>query len=356
MRKRVKNLLWRAKNLLRRARRRIPESLIPTRDDLLFMAEWPALRLAAALLPERAWFGFAMRVERAKVLLGLRDPKAGSEHIWRALSLSDPAEAEKIVYRVVATSTEHLIHVLKSNAGGWNPEIQIEGRAHLDAALAQGRGAILWQSSCFSLVTKKGLQAAGYPLIHTGLPAHGFSHSPFGVRFLNPSLLRAENRYLRQRIFIDSQNPGAALLRVRRELANNGVVNFTMGAWAGRTVIRAPLLGGWLPLAVGAPGLAHRTGAALLPVFTMRMPGSHAIVIRIGEPLPTGAADSATAINDSVAALVAQLEAAIRSAPDQWTSWSCLSFDEPPVSECAPMSEQAPTASEQAVAVGSSGS
>ncbi len=341
----------RIRNLLRRVKRRIPDSLIPTRDELLFMAEWPFLRLAAAFLPERAWFGFAMRFEQAKVRLGLRNPEVTAERIRRTLGVTDRGEARKIVSRMMATSTEHVIHILKANAGGWNPEIQIEGRAHLDAALAQGRGAILWQSSAFGLVTKMGLQAAGYQLIHTGLPAHGFSHSPFGIRFLNPSLLRTEDRYLRQRIFIDPANPGAALLRVRRELAQNRVVSFTMGAWAGRTVIRTRFLNGWLPLAVGAPGLAHRTGAALLPVFTMRMPGSHAIVIRIGEPLPTGVADSATAIRDSISALVAQLEPLVRSAPDQWVSWFHLSYDEP-AGECAPTSQLAPT-NEPAVVAGS---
>lgn len=335
MRKRIRNLLQRAK-------RRIPDSLIPTRDELLFMGEWPVLRLAAAFLPDRAWFGFAMRFEQAKVRWGLRDPELGVESIRRTLGVIDRAEAQKIASRMVATSTEHVIHILKASAGGWNPEIQIEGRAHLDAALAQGRGAILWQSSAFGLVTKMGLQAAGYPLIHTGLPAHGFSHSPFGMRFFNPSLLRTENRYLHQRIFIDPANPGAALLRVRRELAKNRVVSFTIGAWAGRTVIRARFLNGWLPLAVGAPGLAHRTGAALLPVFTMRMPGRHAIVIRIGELLPTGGADSAAAIGDSVSALVAQLEPLVRSAPDQWVSWFHLSFDQP-AGESATVSQPAPT-------------
>jgi hypothetical protein len=201
---------------------------------------------------------------------------------------------------------------------------------HLDAAVTQGRGTILWQAPfCFTyLVTRMGLKAAGYPMVHTGLATHGFSYGPFATRFLNPQLIRTENQYSHYRITIDSENSGAVLLRVRRELASNGVVSITMGAWAGRTVIRAPLLGGWLPLAVGAPGLAHRTGAALLPVFTMRMPGSSAFLIRIGEPLPTGAEASATAISDSVTALVTQLEAAVRRAPDQWTSWKYVAFDE----------------------------
>lgn len=319
MRKRVRNLL----------RRLIDKTLIPSRNDLLLIAEWPILRLAAAFVPERAWFDVAMRVEQAKVLLGFRDSIARVETIRRALTLTDDAPAKNLASRLAASHTEHFIHVLKSSGGGWTPEVQIKGRAHLDAAVAQGNGTILWQMPFFfSMVTKIGLKAAGYPVMYTSLPTHGFSHGPFANRFLNPKMIRAENQYLRKRITIDSKNPGAALLRVRKELANNGVVCINIGAWAGRTVVPAPVLGGWLPLAVGAPGLAHRTGAALLPVFTIRMPGRSAFLIRIGAPLPTGAEASATAISDSVTALAAQLEIAVRSAPDQFTSWEYLAFDE----------------------------
>ena len=312
----------RVRNLLRRI---VDDTLVPSRNDLLFMAEWPILRLAAAFLPERAWFDVAMRVEQAKVLLGLRDWAADADTIRRALSLTDNAAAKKIAFRLAASCTEHFIQVLKSRGRGWNPEIQIEGRTHLDAAVAKGKGTILWYMPfCFSMVTKIGLKSAGYPFTQMSHRTHGFSYGPFAIRFLNPRLIRAEDQYLRKRITIHS-DPGAALLRVRRELANNGVVSIHVGAWSGRTVVRAPLLGGWLPLAVGAPGLAHRTGAALLPVSTMRMPGRSAFLVRIGAPLPTGAEATATAIRDSVTALVTHLEVAVRSAPDQFTSWEYLS-------------------------------
>jgi len=314
----------RVRNLLRRM---IDETHIPSRDDLLFMAEWPILRLAAAFMPERDWFDVAMRVERAKVLLGLRNSTVGSETIRRALNLTDDAAAKNIAFRLAAHRTEHFIQVLKSIGGGWIPEIQIEGRAHLDAAVAHGKGTILWcMPFCFSMAKIIGLKAAGYSLTRTSHRAHGFCHGPFAIRFLNPQLISAEDRYLRKRVTINSHKPGAALLRVRRELINNGVVLINIGAWSGRTVVRAPVLGGRLPLAVGAPGLAHRTGAALLPVFTTRMPDRSAFLIRIGAPLPTRAEASATAISDSVTALVTQLEVAVRSAPDQSDAWENLDF------------------------------
>jgi hypothetical protein len=81
--------------------------------------------------------------------------------------------------------------------------------------------------------------------MHTSVATHGFSHGPFATRFLNPQLTRAEGQYSRP-ITINLENPGLALLHVRRELTNNGVIFITIGAWVGRAVVRAPLFGGWL--------------------------------------------------------------------------------------------------------------
>jgi len=308
----------------------IDETLIPSQDDLLFIAEWPILRFAASLMPERAWFDLAMRVERAKVLLGFRDSAVNAKTIRRALGLTNDAAAMNISLRLRANDTEKFIQVLKSSEGGWNPEIRIEGRSYLDAAISKGKGTILWYMPfCFSMATIIGLKAAGYSLTRTSHRVHGFCPGPFAVRFLNPQWICAEDRYLHKRVTIDSKKPGAALLRVQRELANNGIVLINIGAWSGQTIVSAPILGGWLPLAVGAPGLAHRIGAALLPVFTIRMPGTSAFLICIGSLLPTDAENRATAINDSVAALVTQMEVAVRRTPDQWTSWEYLTFDEP---------------------------
>jgi hypothetical protein len=137
MRKRVGSLL----------RRVFGESLIPSRRDLEFIAEWPILRLAAAFVPERAWFGIAMRVVQAKILLGLRDPAVNAENIRSGLNLNETAAARDISSRHLAGRIEHFIQVLKSSGGGWNPGIQIEGRAHLDAAVAQGKGTIQRQAA-----------------------------------------------------------------------------------------------------------------------------------------------------------------------------------------------------------------
>lgn len=301
-----------------------------SRDDLRFLAEWPALKLSALTLPEKKWFSAARRIEKFKALVGAVAKTAQSEKIQRALDLQASDVAETIVRDAAVCRTEHRIQLLKSAAtDSWKPEIRIDGLSHLERAGTHGRGIILWVAPfCFSpLVTPMALRTAGYPMTHLGLSTHGFSMSAFGIRWLNPQCIRAESRQMQQRITIDLTNPGGALHHARRALAGNGVVSILMGAWAGQTVTRGRLFGGWLPLAIGAPGLAHRTGAALLPVFTTRMTGDSIFHIRIGAPLPTVAEQRATAINHSIVSVMTDLEATVRQAPEQWLSWQDLSFD-----------------------------
>jgi len=300
-----------------------------SRDDAVFLLEWPALRFAAAALPERRWAGMAMALERAKALGGLAAPARHAPRVRRALGLRSLAEAEAIAWRAAAGRTEHHIQILKvMSDAGWAPEISLEGETRLCAAMARGRGAIVWVAHfCFNTqITKMALHRAGYRVSHLSRPEHGFSSSAFGIRHLNPLRADAERKYLVERIVIDRDDPGAALTAATAALAENGVVSITAGAWEGRRVARGSLLGGRLALATGAPGLAQRTGAVLLPVFTTRIVGSTAFRVKIGEPLAANGADRALAIRAATAGFLAQLEVAIRAAPDQWRGWKYLAF------------------------------
>ncbi len=55
-----------------------------------------------------------------------------------------------------------------------------------------------------------------------------------------------------------------------RVLAQNGILSITAGDWEGQRIACIDVCGGKLHLAVGAPRFARLSGAALLPVFTVR--------------------------------------------------------------------------------------
>ena len=298
-------------------------------DDALFMLGWPVLNFAAAAMPENRWADVAMRVERMKVRLGQPSPARRAPAIQQALRLAGIEEAEAIAWRAAAGRTEHYIQAMKvMSAGGWVPKMRLEGEEHLKTALARRKGAILWVAHfCFNTqVTKMALRAGGYRVSHLSRSEHGFSKSQFGVRFLNPLRWNAELKYLDKRIIIDRSDPGGSLREAQAVLEDNRIVSITAGAWEGRRVARGRLLGGRYPLATGAPDLAQRSGATLLPVFTTRIAGSKAFRVRIGEPLATEFEDKLEAIRAATVGFQAALGIAVLESPDQWRGWKYLEF------------------------------
>ncbi len=154
-----------------------------------------------------------------------------------------------------------------------------------NSALKDGRGAVLWVAHfCFNaLATKKAFHEAGYSVSHMSRPEHGFSKSRFGVSVLNPIRVRTELRYLRDRIIIDRSKPTRSVRDASKRLAQNEIISVTAGAWEGARVAVVDVGGCALDLATGAPGLALMTGAALLPVITIRDDASGEIHVIVKE-------------------------------------------------------------------------
>ena len=89
------------------------------------------------------------------------------------------------------------------------------------------------------------------------------------MRYLNWIQRAPEDRHLAERIELPLGGQNAALNVIVRRLRANRVVSITAQRGTGKTV-NVPFLEGTLPLAPGAPSLAHMTGATLLPVFAFR--------------------------------------------------------------------------------------
>jgi lauroyl/myristoyl acyltransferase len=140
----------------------------------------------------------------------------------------------------------------------------------------------------------------------------------------------AELRYLDKRIIINRADPGGSLREAQAVLEDNRIVSITAGAWEGRRVAHGRLLGGRYPLATGAPDLAQRTGAVLLPVFTTRIAGSMAFRVKIGEPLAVEFEDKLEANRAATAGFLNALETAVVEYPDQWRGWKYLEFANAP--------------------------
>lgn len=293
-----------------------------TRDDASFLLEFPVMLVTTALAPERHWQRVALRMERVKSALSRFSP----EKIRRGLRLvrGEGQDGLDDALCIAATRSEHHMQIIRDRFFGWRAPLLLEGREHLDAALAEGRGAILWVAhfSFNALATKKAIHEAGFSVAHLSRPEHGFSKSRFGLRFLNPLRSETELRYLSDRVIIDRTRPASAVLRAQKILKGNGIISITAGAWEGASIATVVIHGSLLDLSTGAPGLAAMTGAALLPVVTLRDEGSDAIRVTVGAPIPVergrGREDTILSATQTFADRIAPF---VKSHPFQWRDW-----------------------------------
>ena len=300
-----------------------PRSGIPLLEarDLVTLAALPAMILLSWLLPEKAWEPVARATARVH-LLCRREWHAWQEaHVDRYIGTHlGPNASSSLVQAVMTNHRLAQLQTLRCHRlGSWRPPLTLEGRAHLDAALEQGHGAILWVAPLVfgPLVTKMAFHAAGYRLTHLSRFTHGYSKSLWGARLINGIRTRAENRFLAERVVIGADGATAVPKRVLAErLQLNGIVSISVGADGARTVT-VPFLDGQIRLATGAVTLMQKTRAPLLPVFTIqRDDGRFAAVVE--PPLgPTAGADRDEVAVVAARAFAAMLESYALRWPDQ---------------------------------------
>ncbi|MBF8269885.1 MAG: hypothetical protein HW386_1594 [Gammaproteobacteria bacterium] len=203
--------------------------------------------------------------------------------------------------------------------------MELQGLEHLQAAVSTGKGVVLWVSHFhfFSLIPKIAMRRAGFTMSHLSHPRHGFSGTRIGMWFLNPICTHVEDRYLKERVYMELNSGTAAVNTLRERLLAGGVISIAARDIA-RKPVRVPCLKGTLPLAIGAPGLAHQTQATLLPVHTVKMDsGAYAVIIDL--PITLDASQPKWIAGEAAAREFARrLEAVVREYPDQWLGWNYL--------------------------------
>jgi len=236
-----------------------------------------------------------------------------------------PEEAERLArecFRMVSCEAIDVMR-LRGRARSLGKLVEILGLAHLDAALAGGKGAILCSAhfgsydSAFSL-----LHASGFPLTSIGrwywkyVP--GLSSAE--RRFWDLAYARRLLRH-RQRPNIEPY-PGRVLAAAQAVIAlrANEVVTILsdvppLDADRTRTV-EVAFLGRQARLLPGVVTLARLTGAPVLMAFVHRSADYRHQVLEISPPVPMEG-ETATAFGRCVAAM----DAAVRANPAHWAYW-----------------------------------
>ena len=209
--------------------------------------------------------------------------------------------------------------------GGWNPRIDIYGAAHVSDALAKGHGVVFWGGnfSFNSLIAMIAMHRLGLAVTRFSVPQHGFSNTRFGMRYLNRVCGDIENRYLAERVVAEPHQISAALQYLREHLKANGAVYFGVGA-RGRRTTKAKFLGGCIILATGPLAMAHETGAAMLPVNTLRV-GSARFEVTFGPPISFSSSSARNVdYTDAVQTYADKLTPFVLRHPGQWCGWHLI--------------------------------
>lgn len=302
---------------------------LPVRQ-LLRRTEGLAYWLAVAPLAARLPAILAYRVACWRGDLSLRYwPEKHSETVRNLrqvlgdeLSQEEAEHVSQDLFRFISCEVIDVMR-LRGRARSLGRLVEIRGREHLEAALAEGKGVLLCSAhfgshiSAFSL-----LQAAGFPVTTVGRWWWNYTPglSSAERRFWDLTYARRVLRH-RQRPNIEPF-PGRAQVAVQAAavLRANEVLLISSDAPpldADRTrAIEVPLLGQQARLLPGVVSLAQLTGAPVLMAFVHRMADYRHQVLEISPPVPVQG-DTATAFGHCVAAM----DTAIRTKPAHWFFW-----------------------------------
>ncbi|MFN6953262.1 MAG: hypothetical protein ACK4PG_00555 [Acetobacteraceae bacterium] len=296
-----------------------------SRRDLRETALQAILMAGAALLPARAWVPLCRATSRTRIAAHHRRRLPAFREAIAAV-LGPEADAVAIHDSWREELHRRRLSLFREALGrGGRAVHRVIGLEHLHAALAAGRGAILWPAPFLhqALHGKRALAEAGIRAHQVSSADHGFLATRFGVAVLNPLVLRTEDRFLAARIRFPPGDPSALGPRLRAVLRAGGVLISENNAHAARRVLHVPLGDGvLLPMAAGPPRLALATGAPLLPCVTVALRPFGPYELRIG---PDIAADAGPAPLPVIAlrARDAMLPA-LREAPAQFAGWPLL--------------------------------
>ncbi len=209
-------------------------------------------------------------------------------------------------------------------------EIEIRGLAHLEQALAGGKGAILWESNGFSrrVQAKRTLHAHAIPLHQT----HGETH--LGVlwtapgegtwlrdRLMRPTYERRERAFVAETLIIPVRSGMASSRVLAERLRQNAILGMAGDGRIGRKLYPVEFLGQSARFAPGAVKLAQLVGAPLLPIFWIPAVDSPA-VLEIDPPiLPDPARDNDAVVVDCLQQSADALAARIMRWPEAYRNW-----------------------------------
>lgn len=266
------------------------------RDALKFVFWYPVAELALRA-PLGAAYGIAGAAGSAYARVSGRRSRIIRQEIGKLLGGGDvPASVAAETCALFAKNQVEFLRAPRLHGAVLSRIVALEGKEHLDAALAKGSGAILLlvHFGANQLIIPA-IKHRGYDLLQFGSPPQAW-HDLHGKE---PTSL--EKRIFARRLAVEKAL-GVEFLYIEKSLRPaykalkaNRVLAIAIDGRAGAKFVPVPFGERTAMLSPGSVGLAFRTGAALLPAFITRQPDdTHRLAIHppmavaseSGEPIP----------------------------------------------------------------------
>ena len=240
-------------------------------SDVYWALVWLALKIVYLIVPVPLLFLWA----RMKGFVLSFLSKERSEVIKNLANIFGNKKSEK---EIRAIARQHFMHLERLEFSKIWRKIQgfafakrcpLEGLQHLDAALAEGKGAILLTAHYgYSRQIRHFLRLHNYPawIVGSQLPKD------------KPDPLSKFGRFLHDRVFkipefkVEEENDLPTGLNIRplvQKLQKNEIVILTADGLRASNVVEGKLLGVRTAFATGSVSLARGTGAKILPAFVV---------------------------------------------------------------------------------------
>jgi len=273
---------------------------------------WAALVTCSSIikvLPGAFLYGFADVLGRLFYIIAAKHRKIALESLHIAFG------REKSEKEIKEISRECFVSIAKSGAEilkltvdheYMSGRVKIEGKAHLEKALALGNGVILVSA-----------HFGNFPLLISKLDIEGYK---IGVIMRRMRDIRTERFLIRKRSkfgmrIIYSQPRQACVAETLRALRNNEIVFIPMDQNFGTAGVFVDFFGRKAGTATGPVILAQRTKSAIVPCFIFRQPdNTHRIVFEPQLQLSEGEG----ALIDNVQRITSIIEIYIRKHPGEW--------------------------------------
>jgi lauroyl/myristoyl acyltransferase len=241
-----------------------------------------------------------------------------------------PHDADEIIrdaYRAAMFNELEVLRYASLTAESIDEVCSIEGREHLDTALARGKGAIV-------LIGHFGANQMIMPALgHHGYPMNQLSAPPpVWAEILRDTRTNGVwEKTLHRRWQLEKQLPVRHInvFRFLRPafdcLQRNEVLGLAFDGGGGRGWTQVPIMDRMANLSTQPIQLWRKSGAALLPAFVVRTPGETRHRIVIEPPLDWQAGADRTAEDaQNMAAFVARFEPWLEAHPDHYLQYMLM--------------------------------